>query len=249
MRYAIPDWLSKALGDFSESSILWTDSKSYIVSHKGEKDKIYDDLVDAYDSTDVHALILDASLTGKNDFFTRRTDDGFYRMFSGFTDDETAWDLECAFFGFADTIYPRYLNNPDSFVASYDFLSKHPAFWIRERAYESISKQHWITESLLSRHSIVPEEVGNTLQPVFRVELGGSASPEHTTTYFDEELSLKAPSYEQAVIEAAAMIEKYFWVTGEIRLELENGDVILGALRTLHAQNLAEMNARENPYS
>lgn len=247
MKYAIPGWLLEALGESIEPSLLWTDTKRFIISHPDGKDEFFDTPEAAYDSTDHNSLRLDTSLV-KDGFLYANAGNASFRLLSAATDDEILWDLEGCFFEFLDDFNARFIAQPNNFMAAYKYLDNHPAFWVRENSEASITQQHWSTDNRLSKFSIEPVERGN--RHVFYAEFGESAGPEYTHTYYDPELTDQAPTYEEVVIAVAQRTYDQFWPTGERKttISADQFNTRIEALRTLHIKNTAEIKDKEHPY-
>jgi hypothetical protein len=258
MHYALPTWLEDALGEPVEPHLLWTDTKRFILSHPDEPDQFFDDVEKAYDSVDSAAVRIDASLLDQDfGFYTVPTSSksGTHRMLMGHDDYSTLWSLEEDLHNFLDVLYTRYVKDPTSFIAAYDFLDYHPAFWIRHKQYEPIARQGWSTDKAVARMQIYPRglNVGHT----FVIEYGEHATPDYTQTYFDDELMDNAATYEELILDAARNVENLFWPTGERKGEQTSAEAlseddfhgVLASLKRWHLQNVAQMDAEASPYS
>jgi hypothetical protein len=250
-QYALPSWLTLALGERVEPYLLWTDTKRFILSREGEDDQIFTDVEEAYDSVEEPALKMDRSLMNDYGFYlvpNGSNPNGNTRMLMSRTDDDSLWGLEEDLFIFLEEINTRYLSEPENFMASYSFLNMHPAFWTRAHPDEPIDRQVWITGNAISKMHIAPHE--HNTGHLFIVEFGEAAGPDYVNTYVDDDLTDQAPTYEQAVIDAAKKVAGNFWPTGERKTELPSADFNseLRRLQNLHVRNTAEHVALEDPY-
>lgn len=248
MEYALPHWLLEATGDPVEPQLLWSDSKHFILSSSNEPDQFFATAEEAYDAADSSAIKLDASVTNDLGAYFGALQSGTSRMLMSTTDDDRLWELEQELFSFIDEINARYLREPDNFMASYNFLDSHPAFWTRTNPAEPIAHQNWQMLDRLSEATIHPYENGTVT--TFHIELGETAPPDYTHTYFDPDLSDQAPTYEEVIIVGAQRIHEVFWPTGERKenMSAEEFEAHLKRLQKLDTANVAERRAIEDPY-
>lgn len=249
MKYALPSWLLTALGEPRQEMLLWTDSKRFILSAPNKDDIFFDDFEKAFDSVPNSNLRLDSSICNElGVYFGPPNASGSGRLFMVRNDNASLEALEDAFFEHVEH-YKRYNENPNDFMNAYEYIDTHVALWTRMEPDAPIADQFWETDERLSKASIYPYRRGSSYS--FQIEFGETAPPEHTHTYFDPTLSDQAPSYEELVIAAAAILHENFWPTGE-RKESLSSDAFyekFNALEKLRVQNLSERLVLENPYS
>lgn len=110
----------------------------------------------------------------------------------------------------------KYLNNSEDFVLSYRFLELHPAFWTRTEH----DPNYWITYAGLSgNYVLVLTDKKN--KPTICFEHGAAYGDRYTTCH-DYRLDVYAPTFEDAYIQLAALVHKYFYLDGSEREDIES---------------------------
>lgn len=110
-----------------------------------------------------------------------------------------------------------YLKNPTDFMLAWNFLDHHPFAWYR---WNKERPDDWATEGLISKMWLQPtyDKEGNIL---FMMEAGAAVEPERTSHYHDPRLDVYAPSFNDAIIEMAALVHKFFHLDGSERENVE----------------------------
>lgn len=110
-----------------------------------------------------------------------------------------------------------YEDDPEDFVNSFNFVSRHPAFWTRradEPTYSWKTSEHhlklWFQVSTDAR--------GNTQ---FLFETGGHVEPHYLDTYHDTRLDTVSSSYEEGIVKLANSTRKLFNSDGTARVGFE----------------------------
>lgn len=106
-----------------------------------------------------------------------------------------------------------YLETPQDFLAAYSFLDHHPAFWHQPRPEQY--PHQWQTDSAISKMWIAPTSNAKG-ELVFMMECGATV-PGTNHHYHDLKLDVYAPSYNDAIIQTAALVHKFFDVDGSER--------------------------------
>lgn len=110
-----------------------------------------------------------------------------------------------------------YLADPEDFLTAYYFLSNHPAFWYQPRPEEY--PHQWQTGSAISKMWIQPT-TNDKGELVFMMECGATV-PGTNHHYHDLKLDVYAPSYNDAIIQTAALVHKFYDVDGSERPDVE----------------------------
>jgi hypothetical protein len=112
----------------------------------------------------------------------------------------------------------EWLVDTSNWVLAYQFIETHPAFWHRvqpERAEHlwSLEQGHkgmWVC--------VMTNDYGD---PVVMLEHGQSVAPKHDHHYHDLRLDVWAPTFEDAYVQMARKVHKFFALDGEERPDVE----------------------------
>jgi hypothetical protein len=131
------------------------------------------------------------------------------RLLISFTDDDRISLAKSNYLHFLFKT-ERYRTNPNDFYTAYSWVRSHPAFWYRNRADSS----YWETGKDGFWLDISKTKSGDL---VYMLEGGAAVEPERTSHYHDMRLDVYAPSFEEAYIQFAALVDKFFNVDGSKR--------------------------------
>jgi hypothetical protein len=137
-----------------------------------------------------------------------------HRLLMSRTDSDTEYMAKSNYLYFLKSTL-RYEANATDFMTCFHWLNGHPAFWTRY----SVDRNDWNTESNGSIWLGVTTD--NDGKPVIMLETGGAVEPERTSRYHDLRLDVYAPTYEQAIVQLAAKVHKFFDVDGSERENVE----------------------------
>lgn len=120
---------------------------------------------------------------------------------------ETVQDIKY----FEEVTAKAYHEHPNNFMYSYNFIAHHPMFWLKQ----TFPDGHfvWIDDGGVDELSVFfyNEDENDDNSPVVCViETGEHVAPEYNMRYFSPLLTVKAPSYEQAIIKCAARLSKFY---------------------------------------
>lgn len=109
----------------------------------------------------------------------------------------------------------KYETNPNDFITAFYWLNAHPAFWWRSREDQT----YWIKEG--NSKITVDIDKDDNGQVWVMLEHGSAVEPARTQHYHDLRLDIYAHTYEQAIIELAAKVHKFFHVDGSGREDVQ----------------------------
>lgn len=155
----------------------------------------------------------------KNDIFVDVKDDKAQlrgtELFLSFTSqDEIYLEYSNYFSYLKDSL--NYLKNPKDFMNAWHFLDNHPFAWMRKIHN---NKTYWVKDQNISKMWLQPSFDNNKI--TFMMEAGAAIEPNRSSTYHDLRLDVYASSYNNAIIEMAALVHKFFHLDGT---ERENVD-------------------------
>lgn len=143
---------------------------------------------------------------------------GLVRIVMSFTEDD-AWHLmKWAYHQFLQ-LNDEYLSNPNDFTLAYNWLERHPAFW---KKLDGAAKfERWSYENGLEFLGTRVHRDEEHATPVIRLRHGAMVEPERTMRYHDPRLNVNASSFEEAYIQLAALVHKFFDEKGAERENVE----------------------------
>lgn len=109
-----------------------------------------------------------------------------------------------------------YLQAPEDHLAAYAYLDSHPAFWVRDRAEATTSWRHGLQGYLWWAYTWDEER-----RPSVMMEAGLHCEPDYTTTSHDLRLDVNAPTFEEGLVQLAALVEKFYTPEGVEREGVE----------------------------
>lgn len=207
----LPDWLESNLPiPRPIEYITYADGKFYF------RGVGYDSLIEAYDSAkpdanvDFHESVMDKMGWTEDDFFL--TEKGHNRLLVTCTDQTYRWLVETAFTSAQGSI-KHWRDNKDDFHASYYMLDTHPAFWTRLKVEPTT---YWQDSGIVSaRFWFAPSTSG------MMMECGAHIAPDYTDTYHDLRLDTYGKSFEDCIVQTAALVDKFFHEDGTERENVE----------------------------
>lgn len=111
-----------------------------------------------------------------------------------------------------------WLIDTSNWVMAYQFIAAHPAFWHRVQP-ERLEHQ-WTLEDG-HKGLWVCATTNDDGDPVVMLEHGSSVAPKHDHHYHDLRLDVWAPSFEDAYVQFAEKVHKFFALDGEERPGIE----------------------------
>lgn len=113
----------------------------------------------------------------------------------------------------------EYRDNPTGFWESYSVVDTHPAFWVREEGEgRTLTWQH---QGHAHRLWASPLPSGDDSNVVWTLETGSHIAPDYYHHYHDPRLDVEAPTIEEAYIQLAALVVKFFHDDGTEREDVE----------------------------
>jgi hypothetical protein len=104
----------------------------------------------------------------------------------------------------------EYRKNPNDFLHAFRWVRSHPAFWSRSTP----ESHYWETNYSDFWFEVSRSETGEL---VYMLEAGSAVEPERTSHYHDLRLDVYAPSFEEAYIKLASLVDKFFNIDGSER--------------------------------
>lgn len=228
-RAVLPQWLEQILPEAPEPAVIEhnADTGTYSAIHPEEGSLgVFDTIESAYDAMEDagYQFSFSDSVEEKHGrVVSVPTEDGKWnRMLLPRNEQSKLNRLKSAYlmwWGIAEA----YLADPHDFIKAYEFLDGHPCFWTHMKSPNSDDTDFtftWETDSHALRiwHRPVRNNDGNT---VFMMETGAHVPESYTEHYHDLRLDVSADSYENAIIETAAKVHKFFHLDGSDREGVE----------------------------
>ena len=203
----LPDWLESNLPPVRPVEyIYYRDGAFYF------RNWPYATFAEAYDEVPNDAnMDFDQSVKDKmgwsdDDLFF--TEEGNNRLFIAFTNQDHREVVEENFANSLAAIR-EWRENKDDFKASYCMLDDHPAFWTRHKAEPTYD---WSNRGNVSdKFWFAPSTSG------MMMECGAHIAPDYTDTYHDLRLDTYGTSFEDCIIQTAALVDKFFHSDGTER--------------------------------
>lgn len=214
----LPEWLLKELPEIKEPAILKYESGQYIALSPENEEAHFNTVDEAYDYATREwnlEVVFDRSLPEHdqsefNDIMIwgERTKNGV-RGLSSRPDGEKMKKLIEDYENFLK-LAEDYKKEPDNFKIVYQFVDSHPAFWNRPNAEIPWS---WMTYGHCALHNgkLTAEplfEEGGTY--LWAIETGSHIEPEYTDRYHDYKLDSHGKTIEEAYINLAKNIVKFY---------------------------------------
>lgn len=140
------------------------------------------------------------------------------RLLLSRTDEDDEYFAKSTYYDFLK-LSNEYVQNPTDFKTSFNWLNTHPAFWSRT----SSTKVIWDTENNDKISVDVFNREGKT---VVALETGAAVEPERNHRYHDIRLDTRTNTYEEGIVELAALVHKFYEVNG---VERENVEYVKSA--------------------
>ena len=166
------------------------------------------------------------------DGITMNLPNGMQRIFFGPTDNT---NLDAAKYRQYLMTAKEWLTNQDDWLMAYSFIEDHPIFWHRSRPEEFPNQ--WNTSEGHNGMWVAPAR-NDKGEVVVMLEHGRSKEPAHQYHYHDPRLDVWGSSFEDAYIQMAKKIHKYFTVDGD---ERENVDYTPQQWEVELAQRISEL--------
>lgn len=205
--------------------ISWTEETGYVAEGVDGEWESIEELADFIERDLKHDAKFHDSILGSPDveddlggmvFLKDKEDRGSSRMLLGPVDKRgLAVYKYYSFLGGAKA----WLENQDDMVLAYSFLESHPAFWSRSRSQIDRFPHEWKMDQWLSGVWIGLSRKENG-ENVIMLEHGAAVEPDRVMHYHDTRLDVWAPTFEEAYIQLAKNVHKYFYLDGEARPDI-----------------------------
>jgi len=229
----LPEWLKKELPEPQLPSVIsWTEEDGYIVFDEiHEETDNFETLEEAYDFTENYLkteVIFDESIPELNEennnnfsrmLFGTPDDRGNSRLLFSSPDKQKIEDLEEVYENFLN-LAEKYYNNKNDFMTAYDFVDTHPAFWVK-LLKDKEKTFLWETESHCIKIWSMP--IKNDDNMFWALETGMHIDPDYVEHYHDWRIDASGSTIEEAYINLAANIDKYYNLDGTEK-EIETDD-------------------------
>lgn len=220
----LPTWLSDNLPDHLPKSVISFKGGKFHVSHDGSE---HDTINEAYDYLrtlkDGYQLVLDESVNGQGGeltgaFFHCDPEEGktTTRLLMSYPTEERLYAMKEDYLRWLDEIVVQYESNPNDFLNSHNFLSYHPAFWVRDKNEKTFNWEMDFGLDKLAINVWADEETG---LPVVFLEHGLHVEPEYIRHYHDDRIFSRSDTYEGAIVVMARRVHKTYDVDGVERTE------------------------------
>lgn len=148
-----------------------------------------------------------------NGFAYLRRDDGTVQMVgSGLSRRESLQDLIEDWRTWIDEVYPAWKSESSNTLLCYRMLQRHPFAWRVNHLMGVYDPSGWVTEGLLELNPVVTAEG-------VQLETGGRYDTTEkfvldTVPVWDPELTVVRPSFEEALVELARLVDYWYDPTG-----------------------------------
>lgn len=255
----LPEWLTSALSKVLSPVVLKYSDGKYFAQYPEHEDYPgcnlsvpFDTFDEAYNSVRGNAgysVSFDESLPEKENEWLPgligiKTGNSCERTYISSTDWNSLSILENAYSSWIDFATNRYPAAPHNFIDAYYFIDGHPALWTREKpSGESMNFDNWRTSGHAMRLWSAPFVSKESPTGIyFQLEAGPHVAPDYTYTSHDLRLDVSGTSYEDAIIQLAAKIDKFYDIDGTERPNVEHepsGLELLLIERLAASKNLA----------
>lgn len=216
----LPQWLLDELPEPRKETTLIYENEQYGIRDVNNHETFYSSLEEAYDSVDCKNtnLAFAKNIPDNNDgiFFGEIGESGTGRLFMALTDQDH-YDMLVDDYEEFLKIAKEYENDYENFVLAYNFVDKHPAFWIRTKNEKTLT---WLTDGHVNTHNgclmldMIVEDDGSHY---WQIETGQHVQDSYTERYLDVSLTSTGLSAEEAFIELARKIYDKFDMDGSER--------------------------------
>lgn len=208
----LPEWLQTELPEPRPvKTISWADGVFHVTDHP----ETYTSIIEAYDAVEKtdEATTFDESVNGHGGqlhhrafFCDQEKGEKSARLLIAFTDEDHLDILQTVYNNWME-LHEQYKQNQQNWVTAYNWLQHHPVFWHRlknEKTY------YWVTDDGLKSNSVFAGYNEETGKPQVLMEHGGHVEPEYTTFYHDLKLDTEAETFEEAYINLASLVNKFY---------------------------------------
>lgn len=220
----LPKWLTD---EFPEHDIVvpvtWNKDELFVIDYPDydwpEGHTTYVTIEEAYDDAQARGfeVEIDESCNGHGGelhgglwFSTHRSERGTSRLlFSGSSTRNSVSVLEDSYKYFLE-LTEEYDKDPFDFVTAYNWLDRHPAFWVRPKNEKTFN---WETDYRIS-DAWVWVGRNDDGQMFVCLETGGHVEDDYTHRYHDMRLDVTGNSMEDAYIKLAAKVRYFFDLEG-----------------------------------
>lgn len=210
----LPEHLPHSIISYAEGEFHW----SYDLSRHATVEEAYDY---AHKFKDKVQVKLDPSLNGHGGHFAGNTDwDTIFvcdrnentersRLLMSHNTEDTVEGYEEEYEKWLTVTTPEYDANPDDFVTAHQWLSAHPAFWVKSGPEKSF---HWDTENGLKNMSVnvYLDDDGKTV--VFLEH--GIHLDDYTGYYHDPRIFALKETFEKSILSMAKKVRKVYGLDG-----------------------------------
>lgn len=241
---ALPQWLLDEIPEPYESIRISYDGSDYVVTVPESIENVetgeyrYDNLEKAYDAFNISGVDVEIDKSvpewDNSDFawVSLPSGDGYSRLLFSSSWGKRADFLEMRF-AHSQRCAATYHENPQDFLAAYGFVTTHPVFWLKSalrarRCGKDCSMKRpdrdartfdWDTDCRSFYLQPFSQGKGNGFG--WLLEAGGH-TPDFSQHYHDVRLDVFAPSVEEAYIQFAALLVKFFEDDGTEKDVLED---------------------------
>ena len=233
MTIKLPDWLLENIPETQEPAILSLREDKLVVTYPDNTETIHNTLKEVQHQT--HKIkSTDIKITpevywrfgeGKEQgLLSFKSSEHFYGMLFSYSDQDRFDRLKDSLQVALDN-EKLYLENPTDFFAAYHFIDTHPAFWTVQGELPS---WHWSTEGHCQKvsHWVYKDEDDGRLRICLEtgshVNKASDSVKIYQEHYHDYRLDVYADSFEQAFIQLAELLYKFFDNHGIERPDVEH---------------------------
>lgn len=236
---SLPSWLSHQLPEPRPPyTIDYKDEEYLVVSpHVGGDIERFSTIIEAYDHAsdkdhndpDSGGLSFSDELPESNEednlLGMLVVDDGAKdmtkRLLISVTDEDRLESLKNTYEKWGE-MHDSYVEDPADFLNSFYFLDQHPCFWVKAKNHDNLphAPYEWDTSGHSQKLWFFPtrDDAGSI---AFMMEAGSHIAPDYLYHYHDLRLDAYSDSYENVIIETAALVHKFFHKDGTERENVE----------------------------
>lgn len=213
----LPTWLTDELPVKKRlNTMSWSNDHNAFYILEDENPEYYSNGYNLYSLIQKNSAVdfaINKNINGKNGIKlisdSLASCNGYMLISSTDTDKENI--LKHSYDRWINEIYKNYINEPNNWVYSYEYINYHPIFWIHSSPQKTFN---WITDDGTDNiYSMVGMNKG---VPYVALECG-----EHTETYNEHyhntDLDIYADNFENAYVKLAVKIEQYFTAEGNYK--------------------------------
>lgn len=215
----LPAWLSPLLPEPTQPVVIDYDvaTKTIVNKHSDGTTEEFDDIGKAFYAAEEKGMGTQFSSAVHEEFGYFPSPPNSSEMLITHSEVSELNRLKYSYLGWITGNLPWYEESPDDFMASYYFLDGHPCFWLKN---ERGGVYDWEIQGFASRLWHHPS-FGKDKKVVHMMEAGAHVEGSYNQHYHDLRLDVYADSYENAIIETAALVHKFFNTDGTEREGVE----------------------------